>query len=218
MSEKEKDDAFAAFGKKLNDIEEKDKQKRKEMLKEGTSQIQQDNKKGFGSELVNRQLSYVQQEAGLSAFTDASGEIKSPKLRRGSFLKILARELLLIGLEELPSKVTTVSSLASYFATNRTNWKLREKDIPEALEILEKDDLIPPVVAEDEDYLVFFAPIELTEDPKRLIIIASGVSDLTFANLESITGWSKSRLMQAVEYLSKQGVISYSDDEMYFMK
>ncbi|MCH8908107.1 MAG: hypothetical protein IH840_13545, partial [Candidatus Heimdallarchaeota archaeon] len=117
-------DAFANFASSLSQIEETDKVERGEILKKGVEDREKLEKDTLqSSRLVTGKLSSIREEAGLSAFVGTSGKIKSPKFRRSEFIQLLAREVLLIGRDELKDKGGFISTdyLNTYFSECRDN-------------------------------------------------------------------------------------------------
>jgi hypothetical protein len=216
---KDKSEAYKQFADKLYNVQEVDKQKRKTTLKEGIDSREELLANSSKSTLIQNQISKISEQAGYSAFTDVSGKINSPKLRRSKFIELLSREILLIGLEqlEISSKVCTLEALENYFETNRTNWVLRKNDIIEAVKHLHKNQLIPKFVESDEGVLIYFRPIELNDDVQKLLIVSSGLSNPKIDMLVSVTGWEKQRLLNALEFLQKNGLVAIDEESVYFL-
>lgn len=219
MSEKQtKKDALDAFAASLNKVEEDDKQTRKSVLKKGV--LEREEKKGTNirSKMVQQQLTRIRSEADLSAFIGTGGKIKSPRFKRKEFLQLLAREVLLIGTEELTGTggIISLTKLQQHFNETRKNWELRENDLFEAVEKLIKQDMIPRIEQTSTESLIYFKAIELSQDPESIIMAASGVDDLSIEILCNLTGWDIPRVREAVEQLEQSGIVITEGDTVYF--
>lgn len=211
--------AYANFADSLVDVEEDDKKAKKEILVKGIEEREKISKKTLSSsKILTEALSKIRTEAGKSAFVGTSGKIKSPKFRRGEFIKLLARELLLIGHEEFMQYggIISKSKLESYFEETRTNWKLREDDIQEAVGYLVKEELIPQIDKLNEELdIIHFIARELSTDGKEILLAAQGI-DPSISRLATMLNWEKVRVEKAVKQLASDGLAIIDGDSVHF--
>lgn len=216
---KENVDPFASFASGLLDVEKEDKEAKKEILREGIEDLENSEKKNIlSSRMLTSHLSDAREKAGLSTFVGTSGKIKSPKFRRKEFLGLLARELLYIGTEEFKDKggIVSLQKLEEFFAENRDNWELRDDDIKKAVQVLEKEKLIPQFEKlDDELQLIHFRPVELSKDTQALLKMAHGV-DVTPAKLKDMLGWQEERVNAAITLLVNSGLAVVDGETIYF--
>ena len=211
--------AYSNFAQGLVDVEEEDKKAKKDILVKGIENREKISKKTLSSsKLLSESLSKIRTEAGKSAFFGTSGKIKSPKFRRGDFVKLLARELLLIGHEEFSQYggIISKSKLESHFLETRTNWKLRENDIQEAVSYLVKEKLIPRIDRLNEELdIIHFIARELSTDGKQILMAAQGI-DPSISRLATVLNWKEIRVKNAVQQLVSDGMAVMDDDSVYF--
>ncbi len=219
-SEKKKiKDAYANFAADIQSAVEEDKDAKKEILRKGIEE--RERKEGASilqSKILKGKVSELRGKAGLSAFVGTSGKIKSPKFRRDEFLALLARELLLIGTEELSDKggIISLNRLKAYFNDTRKNWELRDNDILEAIELLKKEQLIPYFDKINEEIqLIYFKPIELSDDTQKIMIAAYGI-EVTREKLKNILGWTQGRLDTGLKQLESMGLAVLDEEYVYF--
>ncbi|RMG31992.1 MAG: hypothetical protein D6732_13860 [Methanobacteriota archaeon] len=219
MSNKEKEDAFKQFANNLLNIEKEAKEKKAAKLKEGIEELENEKDTAvLKSRTIKTRMSQIREQAGISTFVGTSGEIKSPRFRRGKFLQLLARELLLIGTEELREEtggICSIERLGNHFKETRENWKLREGDIQDAISILVKQKLIPGFV-DNEKKIVQFIPKELDSDANKLLIAASGLSETNFSQMQATLGWSEERLKKTLHQLETQGLVIKEGENLFF--
>ncbi len=218
-SNDDKKKAKENYAQSLLNIEKDAKEKKTAILKNGVQKIEDDKSQSvFRSRKIKERVTKLREKAGLSAFVGTSGKITSPRFKRGEFLQILSRELLLIGTEELKNEtggIISIEKLQDHFSKTRSNWKLREKDIPEAIEILEKNKLIPGFI-DKEKKIVQFIPVELNEDSNELLRIAKGFEMLNVEKIQLVTGWNKERVEKTIEQLENLGLIIVDEENIYF--
>jgi hypothetical protein len=211
--------AYSNFAQGLVDVEEDDKKAKKDILVRGIENREKSSKKTLSSsKLLTEALSKIRTEAGKSAFVGTSGKIKSPKFRRGEFIKLLARELLLIGHEEFSQYggIISKTKLESHFIDTRTNWKLRENDIQEAVSYLVKEKLIPRIDKLNEELdMIHFIARELSIDGKEILMAAQGI-DPSISRLATVLNWEEVRVKNAVQQLVSDGLAIVDDDSVYF--
>ena len=214
-----KKSALAGFADSLVNVEKEDKKAKKEILREGIEEREKSDKSAImSSRMVTGALSDLRAQAGLSAFVGTSGKIKSPRFKRKEFISLLARELLLIGTEELKDKggIISTANLTGYFQESRENWELREFDINDALEYLKKQKMIPNYEKLNEDIeIIYFKPIELSQDTRKILIAAHGLSP-TKKDLLNILGWNQNRLDIGLKLLVESGLAIVSEEEIFF--
>ncbi|OLS22747.1 MAG: hypothetical protein HeimC2_28950 [Candidatus Heimdallarchaeota archaeon LC_2] len=211
-------DAFANFAQGIKDVEKKDKEAKKEILVKGIEQREKINKKTLrSSRILTESLSKIRTEAGKSAFVGTSGKIKSPKFRRKDFVKLLARELLLIGHDELThyGGIISKEKLSSHFKETRDNWHLRDNDIVEALTFLIDEQLIPRIDKLDKLELIYFIPRELSSDGKEILTASQGISP-SISQLSKVLNWDQNRIENAVKQLVEDGLAIQDEDTIYF--
>lgn len=218
-SEDKRSKALANFAGKLEKQKEEDKEAKKKILKEGIEEREKSSKGSImSSKAVTGTLSNMRGKAGMSAFVGTSGKIKSPRLRRGEFIEMLARELLLIGNDEFKDSggVVTMNKLKTHFDESRDNWELRENDIEEAVKYLSKENMIPNFEKLDKDMeIIYFKPIELSQDIKKILMAAHGI-EATKTGLTEILGWNKERVDAAVKQLVSIGIAVEQEDFVFF--
>ncbi len=212
-------DAFANFAKGIKNVEKEDQEAKKEILVEGIKKREKINKKTLrSSRILTESLSKIRTEAGKSAFVGTSGKIKSPKFRRKEFVKLLARELLLIGHDELKEfgGVISKEKLDSHFTETRENWQLRENDILEALAYLVDEQLIPHTDKLDEKLeIIYFVARELSSDGKEILLASQGISP-TINQLSTVLNWSEKRVESGVTQLVDDGLAIKDKDTIFF--
>ncbi len=216
---KKRDNAHANFAEGLIQSEEEDKEARKEILREGVDEREKIDKSTLSSSrAVTGQLSRIREEAGLSAFVGTSGKIKSPRFRKGEFISMLAREILLIGTEEMEESggIISLAKIKQFFAESRENWELRENDIEEAIKLLEKQEMIPGGErVSDELTIVHFKASELSKDAKHILKAALGV-EVTKSSLASILGWTPKRVDIGINQMIKDKIAIEDGENIYF--
>ncbi|MHA2250012.1 MAG: hypothetical protein ACXAD7_06600 [Candidatus Kariarchaeaceae archaeon] len=216
---KKRENAFSGFADSLISAEQEDKEAKKEILREGIEEREKLDKSSItSSRAVTGKLSTMREQAGLSAFVGTSGKIKSPRFRRKEFISLLAREVLLIGRDELTDTggILSMNKLEEHFAASRENWELREKDIDEAVELLTKQEMIPGKEKVGEELeIVHFKPSELSTDTRVILKTAMGI-EVTKSSLVSLLGWSIERVEASIKQLVSDGVAILDEDNVYF--
>lgn len=213
-----KKSAYDNFADNLLKIEEEDKEAKKQKLKEGIEAIEKSEKLSLSSsKSLTSHLSRLREEAGMSSFVGTSGKIQSGKLKHGEFIALLAREILLIGNEDFNDVggIVTISKLKEYFKTNRENWELKTNDIEEALKKLEKEKMIPGMEKIGDKELIYFKPVELSNDIKEILKAASGI-DATIRSLSVILNWPEERTINTLKLLEKEGLAIIDGENVFF--
>ncbi len=219
MTDKEeRKNALADFAKKLEGIEQSAKEEKRSILKEGIKTREKQLEKGtLKSRKVTSSLASIREKAGMSAFVGTGGEIVSPRFKRKEFLRLLARELLYIATEELSDSggIFSLNKIENYFAETRSNWKLRDKDILEAVQQLEKEKLIPGFM-DKEKGIVQFKPVELSDDTTHILRMASGLGQSSVEALAELLGWDIPRVEAAIKVLVKLGLAIEDSGTIFF--
>ena len=189
--------------------------KKSSNLRQSTVRREKEDKDSImSSRVITQKLSAMRIDADMSAFVGTGGKIRSPKFKRGEFIKLLARELLLIGNEEMSEKggVISLNKLSEFFAETRSNWVLRDKDIPEGIKLLKEENLIPDFKKiTDEFQMIYFKPVELSKDTQKLLQAVHGI-EVTRDKLISILGWSVERINTSIKLMKSDG-LAVEDEE-----
>ncbi|HUT80613.1 MAG TPA: hypothetical protein VMZ29_05350 [Candidatus Bathyarchaeia archaeon] len=200
MSEKDKiTDAYKNFANNLSDIEEEDKKKRKDVLKDGVMDLEQKYKEEIkGTHAVDARLVKLRKEAGMPELIGVGEKVDRKRFKdKEKFDQFLAKEVLEVGLEE-SSKfggILIFKEFCNIFANKRLNWITSEKDIKQALETLAVSGLIPKMYKmKNKSILITFKPAELESDLLTILSIASVKGFTSKEEVASLTGWSKERL------------------------
>jgi hypothetical protein len=200
-------DAYASLGKEFEQIKEDGKRERQEAIRDGITRIESEKKNQiFESRLVSDQISELRKEANMSSSVGTSGQISQPRMfGKNDFREALARELLVIGHEELKEEggTITLTNLLDLFKTTRPNWDVDIKQIENALKHLEKQEIIPKMQSlekSENDKLIFFKPIELSNDIQTLLKFAPRDGE-NLSYFMSVLGWKKERLLNALDSL-----------------
>ena len=216
-------DAYKEFDSELGESQKKDKKKRQELIDEGLYEIEKKSEKELVSSklLVNRILE-IRKKAGLSQTIGTAGKIKAPVIfGKDEFKQKLVQELLVIGTEELEpiGSAITMINLIDYFRETRPNWKVKTGEIIDIIKTLEKREVIPPRVDIGEDEtLVRFKPIEMSNDLQEVLQLATGLPSLSVEKVSSHLGWSIERAQSTLTLMMKMGIaiLEESSGEYYF--
>lgn len=216
-------DAYKDFDLELEKSQEKDKHKRQEVIDEGLQQVEKKSTKELVSSklLVNRILE-IRKKAGLAQTIGTAGKVKAPIIfGKDEFKQKLVQEILVIGTEELEpiGSAITIINLIDYFRETRPNWKIKTGDIIEVIKQLEKKKVIPPRVDIGEDeVLIRFKPIELSNDLQEILQLATGLPSLSVEKVASHLGWPMERAQSTLTLMMKMdlAVLDESSGEYYF--
>ncbi len=216
-------DAYKDFDQELEKSQEKDKHKRQEVIDEGLQQVEKKSTKELVSSklLVNRILE-IRKKAGLAQTIGTAGKVKAPIIfGKDEFKQKLVQEILVIGTEELEpiGSAITIINLIDYFRETRPNWKIKTGDIIEVIKQLEKKKVIPPRVDIGEDeVLIRFKPIELSNDLQEILRLATGLPSLSVEKVASHLGWPLERAQSTLTLMMKMdlAVLDESSGEYYF--
>ncbi|UJG43385.1 MAG: EAP30/Vps36 family vacuolar-sorting protein [Candidatus Heimdallarchaeum endolithica] len=209
--------AYKAFDTDLVSTQEKDKQKRKEILKEGIIRVEKESKRLLkSSKLLVNKIMELRKQAGLSGSIGTAGKMKNPVLFGSKgFEQKLRQEILLIGNEELDEfgGAITLGNFINYFKETRPNWEVSPSHIIRAIRSLQKDKVIPPEVDLGEDeVLIRFKPLETSSDFRAVLQLATGLESLTKDILVSHLGWSSERALDTLSKMVEVG-LAIEDEE-----
>lgn len=224
MSDKDKvADAYKKFANNLEDIETKDKEKKKEVLKEGVLDLEQKYRDEIkGTHVVDERLVKLRKEAGMSELIGTGAKVQKGNFKdKEKFEQFLAKEILEVGIEESKSLggVMTFDELCKIFPEKRPNWEAPPKEIRKAIEYLIESGLIPKLYKiKSKDSLITFKPMELQPDLLYILNIASPYGYTSIPEIESILGWKKERAEIALQSLIEQEIATYDKkkDVYYF--
>jgi hypothetical protein len=223
LSDKEKiSDAYKKFAEDLNEIEEKDKKKRKEVLKEGILDLEQKYKEEIkGTHIVDARLVKLRKEAGMPELIGVGDKVEKKRFKdKDKFEQFLAKEVLEVGIEESHNLggIMKFNQFCNVFKNKRPNWIAPEKEIRKALETLAINGLIPKLYRmKDKSILITFRPSELETDIIAILNIASVGGKLTKDDAISILGWQKERIELTFKSLIDQGMALFDKkDKIYF--
>jgi len=223
LSDKEKvSDAYKKFAEDLEEIEEKDKEKRKDVLQKGVLDLEQKYRDEIkGTRVVDERLVKLRKEAGMPELIGVGDKVQKNRFKdKDKFDQFLAKEVLEVGLEESSSfgGVLVFDEFCAIFAHKRPNWEAPKKEIKKALENLAVSGLIPKLYKmKSKGILITFKPAELESDVLTILSIASVNGKTTFDEVATLTGWQKERIELALVSLVDQE-IAYMDkkDKTYF--
>jgi hypothetical protein len=211
-------DAYASLGKEFGQIKEDGKKERQEAIRDGIARIESEKKNQiFASRIVSDQISELRKEANMSSSVGTSGQISQPRMfGKSDFKEALARELLVIGHEELKESggTITLTSLFELFKATRPNWDVDIKQIENGLKHLEKQEIIPKMQSlekSENDKLIFFKPIELSNDIQTLLKFAPRDGE-NLSYFMTVLGWKKERLSIAIDSLVQLGLVILDEE------
>ena len=204
-------DAYKSFDAELDYAKEKDKRKKQEILEEGIEQIEKKSSKELGSsKILAAKIIDIRQKAGMAQTIGTSKKIKTPMIfGKDEFKQKLARELLIIGTEELADIgcAISIANLIDYFKETRSNWKIRIGDILEVLKVMEAKEVIPKRVdIGDEEVLIRFKPIEMSPDIQQVLRLSTGLPFLTVDKIASHLGWPIERAQSTLTVMIKMDI------------
>ena len=216
-------DAYKIMDEDLVKTQKEDKRKKKEVLAEGIEEIEKKSyKEIIASRLLVNKVLEVRKRAGMSQTIGTAGKVKAPMIfGKDEFKQKLARELLIIGTEELEDigSAITIVNLIDYFKQTRENWKIKEGEILEVLKKLEEEDIIPKRIdIGEDDVLIRFKPIEMSADFQDVLRLATGLPSLTIDKVSSHLGWSVERAQNTLTTMMKLDltILDESSGEYYF--
>ncbi|NHJ46520.1 MAG: hypothetical protein FK733_01915 [Asgard group archaeon] len=222
LSDKEKvSDAYKKFAEDLNEIEEKDKEKRKKVLKDGILDLEQKYKEEIkGTHAVDARLVKLRKEAGMPELIGVGDKVEKKRFKdKEKYEQFLAKEVLEVGIEESRNfgGIMKFKQFCVVFENKRPNWIAPEKEIRHALETLAINGLIPKLYRmKDKSILITFRPAELESDIIAILNIASVGAKLTKADTISILGWQKERIDLALKSLIDQKMALFDKKEQIY--
>ncbi|MHA1199702.1 MAG: hypothetical protein ACTSQF_10280 [Candidatus Heimdallarchaeaceae archaeon] len=214
-------DAYKDFDIELEKSQKKDKKKRQEVIENGLESLEKRSEKELvSSKLVVNRILNIRKKAGLSQTIGTAGKVKTPVLfGKDEFKQKLVQEILIIGTEELEpiGSAITIVNLIDYFRETRPNWEIKTGEIIEVIRKLEEKEVIPPRVDIGEDeVLVRFKPIEMSNDLQEVLRLATGLPSLSIE--ASHLGWSVERAQSTLTLMMKMdlAVLEEGSGEYYF--
>lgn len=223
MSDKEKvSDAYKKFAEDLEEIEEKDKEKRKEVLQKGVLDLEQKYKDEIkGTRAMDERLVKLRKEAGMPELIGIGDKVQRKRFKdKDKYDQFLAKEVLEVGIEESSGfgGIMIFTDFCTVFANKRPNWEAPKKEIKKALEYLAESGLIPKLhKMKNKALLITFKPAELESDVLTILSIASVNGLTSYEEVATLTGWQKVRIELALFSLVDHE-IAYIDkkDKTYF--
>ncbi len=216
-------DAYKKFDSDLVKVQDEDKKKKKGVLEEGISKVEKKSIKELrSSKMLVAKILDIRQKAGMSQTVGTSGKVKAPMIfGKDEFKQKLARELLVIGTEELDDigGAITLANLVDYFRETRPKWEVRTGEILSVLKELEKADVIPKRVDIGEDeVLIRFKPIEMSKDIQDVLRLSTGLDFLSVNQVTSHLGWPIERAQSTLTLMMKIdiAILDESTGNYYF--
>ncbi len=171
---------------------------------------------------MSEKLVKIRQEAGLSSTIGTAGKTKAPLLfGKDEYKQRLTQEILLIGTEELHEVGFVISNdkLYGYFKATRTHWKVKEKEIDDVINELEKNKIIPPTLdLKKKQKLIRFKPVEVSQDYQQVLIVALGLPSIKIEDLENMLNWTKERAEEILKKLIELELAIYDiETENYYL-
>jgi hypothetical protein len=222
LSDKEKlSDAYKKFADGLEEIEEKDKKKRKEILKDGVLDLEQKYKEEIkGTHAVDARLVKLRKEADMPELIGIGDKVKKSRFKdKEKYEQFLAKEVLEVGIEESRNLggIMKFRVFCNVFATKRPNWEAPAKEIRKALESLAISGLIPKLYKmKDKSILITFKPVELETDVILILNIAAARGKTTINEITTLLGWQKERIELALKSLIDEGIALYDKKEQSY--
>ncbi len=214
--------AYISMSNELIQTQQRDKEKKKEILREGIERIEKKAKKELkSSKLLVEKILEIRSKAGLSSTIGTAGKVKKPVFGgKGDFKDKLKQEILLIGTQELNDfgGAISLAKFIDYFKETRSNWKIKTGDIIGAIRELEKDKVIPSELEIGEnEVLIRFKPLEVSNDFRMVLQLATGLEYLTVEMLTSHLGWSKEHAKDTLSYMAEKGIaIEDTNEKKYY--
>ena len=216
-------DAYKSFDAGLKDAQREDEERRKEVFEEGVERIEKKSSKDlFASKMLVDKVLELRKRAGMAETIGTAGKVKAPILfGKDEFKQKLVQEILVIGIEELEviGNAITVVNLIDYFRETRPNWNVRTGEILEVVRKLEEKEVIPPKVdLGEEEVLIRFKPIEMSNDIQEILMLATGLPSLSVDKVASHLGWSIERAQSTLTLMMKMDltVLDEESGDYYF--
>jgi len=224
MSLSDKDnisDAYKKFAKGLEEIEEKDEETKKEVLKNGILALEQKYREEIKeTHAVDERIVQLRKAAGMPELIGIGDEVKRSRFRdKDKFDQFLANEVLEVGIEETVQTggILAFDDFVNVFHQLRPKWVASKKELKKALESLVVDGLIPKLYKiKNKKILVTFIPEELHPDLLSILYVTSSDGTISLHDVISLLGWQKERAELALNALTKQEIALYDKkDKIY---
>ena len=216
-------DAYKSFDAGLKDAQRQDRDRRKEVFEEGIERIEKKSEKDLiASKMLVGKVLELRKRAGMAETIGTAGKVKTPMLfGKDEFKQKLVQEIMVIGTEELEDigSAITVVNLIDYFRETRPNWKVGTGEILEVIRKLEEKEVIPPKVdLGEEEVLIRFKPIEMSNDIQEILMLATGLPSLSVDKVASHLGWSMERAQSTMTLMMKMdlAILEEESGDYYF--
>jgi len=223
LSDKEKiSDAYQNFAEGLEEIEEEDKEKKKEILKKGIMDLEQEYRDEIkGTHAVDARIVKLRKEADMPELIGIGDRVQKSRFKdKSKYEQFLAKEILEVGIDESRSYggIMTFKEFCLRFAEKRPKWEAPPKEIRKALEYLAEAGLIPKLYKmKTKDNLITFKPVELHTDVITILNIASTTGSTNLTEIVTLIGWKKERVELTLRNLAEQEIAYYDKKEdVYF--
>jgi len=224
LSDKENiSDAYKKFAKGLEEIEEKDEVKKKEVLKNGIMSLEQKYRDVIKeTHALDARIVQLRKTAGMPELIGIGDEVKRSRFKdKDKFDQFLKNEVLEVGIEETVQTggVLAFEDFVNVFHQARPKWDAPKKAIKQALEKLTEDGLIPKMfLLKNKKILLTFIPEELRPDLLSILYITSSEGTITLHEVTSLLGWQKERAELGLKTLTDQEIAFYDKkDKIYFI-
>ncbi|MHA1852762.1 MAG: hypothetical protein ACTSUF_04540 [Candidatus Heimdallarchaeaceae archaeon] len=196
--------AYSSFEEDLLNAQQQDSEKRQEILQEGIAKIEKKAKKELkSSKFLVHKILEIREKAGMPASIGTAKKIRTPMIfGKDQFQQKLARELLIIGTEELKDigYAITIGNLIKYFNETRPNWRVRTSDITKVISKLEEAKIIPKrIELGGEQVLIRFKPLSLSSDIQAVLQLATGLPSLSIDKVVSHLDWPVERAQDTLK-------------------
>ncbi len=223
MSDNEKiNDAYQNFAEGLEEVEKEDKEKRKEVLKKGIMDLEQEFRDEIkGTHAVDARIVKLRKEADMPELIGVGDRVQKSRFKdKSKYEQFLAKEILEVGIDESRryGGIMTFQEFCLRFVEMRPNWEAPPKEIRKALEYLAEAGLIPKLYKmKNKDNLITFKPVELHDDVKTILNVASTIGTTNVTEIVTLLGWKKERVELMLRNLSEQEMAYYDKkDDVYF--
>lgn len=216
-------DAYKKFAKGLEEIEEKDETKKKEVLKDGIMALEQKYRDVIKeTHALDERIVQLRKAAGMPELIGIGDEVKRSRFKdKDKFDQFLANEVLEVGIEETTQTggVLAFEDFVNLFHQARPKWDAPKKAIKKALEKLREDGFIPKMfLLKNKKILLTFIPEELRPDLLSILYITSSEGTITLHEVTSLLGWQKERAELGLKTLTDQEIAFYDKkDKIYFI-
>ena len=90
------------------------------------------------------------------------------------------------------------------------------KDLREAIFELVDEKLIPKPLKIEDEYIIFFKPVEMDSRVEKLFKIIVTTPSLTIDKLRIVSGWQKEEIIYVISVLETLGVVIRSDNDLFY--